>query len=124
MLLASYTVLFLHEASSTSSVRKTEVIRVRLPFVKISRRKRLSTPIPYYHKSTSAQRFILSGDIKLNLKGKSQRKPSQAETCKTCNKTIRTNTKRLLCIYCKNETHLSCSSSYEIMITDSRTPAI
>ena len=32
--------------------------------------------------------------------------------------------KRLSCIYCKNETHLLCSSSYNTMITDSRTPAI
>ena len=124
MLLASHTFLFLHEASSTSNVRKTEVIRVRPPFVKISRRKRLSTPIPYYHKSTLAQRFILSGDIKLTLKVNLKESQAKLKRVKLYDKTIRTNTKRLSCIYCKNETHLLCSSSYEIMITDSRTPAI
>ena len=39
-------------------------------------------------------------------------------------KTIRTNTKRLSCIYYKNKTYLLCSSLYNIKITDSRAPAI
>ena len=97
----------------------------------IFRKKRLSRPIPYYHNSTSTRRIIR--DIELNPgpenlkkypKDKLQRKPSQTATCETCNKTIQTNTKRLSCIYCKNETHLLRSISYNIKITDSRTPAI
>ena len=58
-----------------------------------------------------------------NLKKYPKRKQSQTATCETCHKTIRTNTKRLSCIYCKNEIHLLRSSSYNIKITDSKTPA-
>ena len=97
------------------------------------KKKRLSRTFPYYHNSTSAQRIMLSGDIELNpghenskkyCKDRSQRKPSQALICKTCNKTIRTNTKRLSSIYCKNEANLLCSNSYNIKIMDSKTPVI
>ena len=130
LLLASCTLLFLIEALSVSNVRKTVVVRIseifNLPLVKNLRRKPLSIPIPYYHNSTSAGRIIFSGDIELNSgpknpmkypKGTSQRKPSQTAVCET-------NTKWLSCIYCRNETHLLCSSSYNIKIKDSRTPAI
>ena len=69
LLLASCTLLFLLEASSTSNIRKLEVVRIskvcKPPFVKIFRRKRLSRTIPYYHNSISARRIILSGDIEL-----------------------------------------------------------
>ena len=97
------------------------------------KKKRFSRTFPYYHNSTSAQRIMLSGDIELNpghenskkyCKDRSQRKPSQALICKTCNKTIRTNTKRLSSIYCKNEANLLCSNSYNIKIMDSKTPVI
>ena len=97
------------------------------------KKKQLSRTFPYYHNSTSAQRIMLSGDIELNpghenskkyCKYRSQRKPSQALICKTCNKTVRTNTKRLSSIYCKNEADLLCSNSYNIKIMDSKTPAI
>ena len=68
-LLASCTLLFLLEASSTNNVRKTEIVRISVVFkplfVKIFRRKQLSKPIPYYHNSTSARRIILSGDMEL-----------------------------------------------------------
>ena len=133
MLVASCTLMFLLEASSTSNLRETEVATIGEVFAKIFRRKRSSRSIPYYHNSTSALRIILSGDIELNPGlenpkkypiGKPQRKPSQAATCETCNKTIRTNTKRLSCICCNNKTHLLCSSSYNIKITNSRTSAI
>ena len=105
MLVASCTLMFLLEASSTSNLWETEVATIGEVFAKIFRRKRSSRSIPYYHNSTSAL-------------------TSQAATCETCNKTIRTNTKRLSCIYCNNKTHLLCSSSYNIKITNSRTVAI
>ena len=52
--------------------------------------------------------------------------PKAKPSCNVRNfkKTIRTNTKRLSCIYYKNETYLLCSSLYNIKITDSRAPAI
>ena len=116
-LLASCTLLFLFEKSSTSTVKKPQFVRIseafKPPFVKIFRRKQLSRPIPYYYNSTLARRIILSGDIKLNPgpensrkypKGKPQRKTNRAAACETYNETIRTNTKQLSCISCKNET--------------------
>ena len=119
------------------NVKNTELVRIsevfKPPFVKIFRRKRLSRSIPYYCNSTSAQKIIFSGDIELNPgpenpkkypEGKPRRKTSQAVTCETCNKVIRTNTKRMSCMYCKNETHLLYSNSHNVKITDSRTPAI
>ena len=121
LLLACCTLLFLLEASSTSNVSKTKVVRTnevfRSPFVKVFRRKWLSRPILCYHNSTLTQRIIVSGYIEPNpgpenLKKyperKPQRKPSQNAMCETF---MRTNTKRLSCIYCKNGTHLLYSSS-------------
>ena len=84
LLLASCTLVFLLEASPTSNVRNTEVVRINFqpPFVKIFRRKGLSRLIPYYHNSISTQRIMLSGDIKLtpgpeNPKKCRKRKPQR-----------------------------------------------
>ena len=97
LLLATCLLLFLLEASLTSNIRNTEVFRIskdfKMPVVKISRRKQLSRPIPYYHNSTPARRMILSGDIELNPrpenprkypKGKTQRKQNQAKRAMNC----------------------------------------
>ena len=97
LLLASFTLLFLLEVSSTNNVRKTEVDKIsevfKPPFVNIFRRKRISRPISYYHNSTSAQRIILSGDIELNpgpeypntySKGKPQKKAKPGCNLRNC----------------------------------------
>ena len=118
LLLTSCTLLFLFEASSTSNVRKTEVVRTsevfKPHFVKIFRRKyyqdmfHITITQHQQEESYFQETWNLTLDPKILKKipkGKPQRKPSQAATCETCNKTIRTNTKQLSCIYCKNETY-------------------
>ena len=84
-LLASCDLLFLLEASPTSNVRHTNVVRIsevfNSPFVKIFGGKRSPRPIPYYCNSTSARKIyflekqnltvdpkILRNILKVNLK--------------------------------------------------------
>ena len=91
-------------------------IEFRLCWTKMRSSDNHSTTVPLENDESyflETWRIILSGDIELNArsenpkkypKDKPQRKPSQAATCETGNKTVRTSTKRLSYIYCKNET--------------------
>ena len=87
-----------------------------------SRWKNINT---YTHNnSSSAHILILSRDIETNpgpancdnqqTKPKSDRSPSS--NCELCNKTVRINSKKLMCIHCKSLVHLQCSTLKAILI--------
>ena len=77
-----------------------------------------SKPVHYYNCSSATHRLILSGDTETNpvpakcdnqqTKPKSDRLRSSA--CNLCNKTVRINSKKLMCIHCKSLVHLQCSA--------------
>ena len=78
----------------------------------------------YNNNSSATHRLILSGDIETNpgpvtpdnqqTKPKSDRLPSSA--CQLCNKAVRMNSKRLMCINCRSLVHLQCSTLNAILI--------
>ena len=77
---------------------------------------RRSKPVPYYYNSSATMRLLLSGDIKSNPgpvnptesnRNRNQKK-SFPSFCQECNKTVKANSKRLLCIHCNNLVHLKC----------------
>ena len=78
--------------------------------------RRSSKPVRYYHTSSATMRPLLSGDIESNpgpvnpTKSNSKRKQDNSFPlfCQECNKTVKANSKRLLCIHCNNLTHLKC----------------
>ena len=57
----------------------------------------------YYTNTVMTFRLILSGDIP----GNKQKSP----TCSTCNKAVRSNSKKTFCIVCRSITHLKCITS-------------
>ena len=83
-----------------------------------------SKPVHYYNCSSATHRLILSGDTETNpvpakcdhqqTKPKSDRLRSSA--CNLCNKTVRINSKKLMCIHCKSLVHLQCSTLKAILI--------
>ena len=72
--------------------------------------RRLSKPVPYYHNSSATMRLLLPADIESNpglvIPTESNRNckknKSFASFCQECNKTVKANSKRLLCIHCNN----------------------
>ena len=86
--------------------------------------RKSSKPVIYYNKSSATHRLILSGDIETNpgpancdnhpTKPKSDRQRSS--TCDLCNKTVRINSKKLMCIHCKSLVHLQCFTLKAILI--------
>ena len=83
-----------------------------------------SKPVHYYNCNSATHRLILSGDTETNpvpakcdnqqTKPKSDRLRSSA--CNLCNKTVRINSKKLMCIHCKSLVHLQCSTLKAILI--------
>ena len=85
-----------------------------------------SKPALYYNNSSATHKLILSGDIETNprlanrdkqTKRKSDRLPSSA--CELCSKTVRINSKRLMCIHCKSLVYLQCSTLKAVLIKNS-----
>ena len=78
--------------------------------------RRSSKPVPYYHNSSATMWLLLSGDIESNPgpvnPTEANRKRTQNKSfeliCQECNKTVKANFKRLLCIHCNNLVHLKC----------------
>ena len=79
-----------------------------------------SKPVPYHHNNSSATiRLLLSSDIESNAapvnptESNRNRKPKKyfPQFCQKCNKTLKANSKRLLCIHCNNLIHLKCMST-------------
>ena len=65
--------------------------------------KRLKAPTLYYSNSTSTFNLIISGDIEVNP-GPGLPKPK----CPCCEKTVRSNQKRLMCGHCFDMVHATC----------------
>ena len=78
--------------------------------------RRSSEPEPYYHNSSVTMWLLLSGDIESNLgpvnptESNRNRKQNKSfpSVCQECNKTVKANSKCLLCIHCNNLVHLKC----------------
>ena len=78
--------------------------------------RRSSKPVPYYHNSSATMRLLLSGNIESNLgpvnSTESNRNRKQNKSfpsfCQECNKTVKANSKRLLCIHYNNLVRLKC----------------
>ena len=78
--------------------------------------RRSSKPEPYYHNSSLTMWLLLSGDIESNLgsvnptESNRNRKQNKSfpSVYQECNKTVKANSKCLLCIHCNNLVHLKC----------------
>ena len=89
--------------------------------------RKSSKPVLYYNNSSATHRLILSGDIETNPgpanRDNHQTKPEfdrlRSSTCDLCNKTVRINSKKLMCIHCKSLVHLQCSTLKAILIIKS-----
>ena len=75
----------------------------KLMSLKVSNIKRSKSRVLYYSNSTASFQLVLSGDIELNP-GPGLRAPK----CDSCNKTVKSNQKRLVCEQCFNVTHAKC----------------
>ena len=80
-------------------------------------RKKWSAPITSYSNHDASYKLLISGDIELNPGPNSgNRVGNQGDTnvrapkCNVCYKTIRTNSKRLMCEHCKLLVHLNCAN--------------
>ena len=78
--------------------------------------RRSSKPVPYYHNSSATMWLLLFGEIESNPgpvnPTESNRKRKQNKSFPSffqeCNKTVKANSKRLLCIHSNNLVHLKC----------------
>ena len=68
-----------------------------------SKVKRYRAPVLHYANSVKSFNVILSSDIEKNLGP-----GSHPVKCDTCEKTIRSNSKKTYCTVCRNVTHLKC----------------
>ena len=80
-------------------------------------RKKWSAPITYYSNHDARYRLLISGDIELNPGpsngnriGNQGDANVRAPKCNICYKTVRTNSKRLMCEHCKPLVHLNCAN--------------
>ena len=72
--------------------------------------RRLAKHVPYYCNSSATMRLLLSGNIESNpgpvnpTESNRNRKQNKSfpSFCQECNKTVKANSKRLLCIHCIN----------------------
>ena len=95
--------------SITTSISR--ILEKSSPHIKV---RRSSKPVPYYHYSSATMRLLLSGDIESNpgpvnpteSKRNCKQNKSFPSFCQECNKTVKANSKRLLCIHCNNLVHL------------------
>ena len=100
--------------SVTTSIPR--ILEKSSPYINV---RRSSKPVPYYHNSSATMRLLLSGDIESNpgpvnlTESKRNRKQNKyfPSLCQKCNKTVKANSKRLLCIHCNSLVHLKCIST-------------
>ena len=95
--------------SITTSI--PQILRKSSPHISL---RRSSKPLRYHHNSSAPMQLLLSGDIESNpgpvnpTEWNRNRKQNKSfpSYCQECNKTVKANYKRLLCIYCNNLGHL------------------
>ena len=95
---------------------------------KLRKKLRRSSPISYYSNTSATHRILLGGDIETNpgptsttnsaltptnnkQNSKKAATKRKAPICSICEKTVRINSKRMICTYCKLLTHLHCSKT-------------
>ena len=115
--------LFLN-ASTEVEPRSRAIIREKpTPCMQKRTIRKSSKPVLYYN-SSATHRLILSRVIKKypgpanrdNQQTKPKSDHLRSSTCDLCNKTVRTNSKKLMCIHCKSLLHLQCSTLKAILI--------
>ena len=86
-------------------------------YPKTYNRKKWSTPIMYYSNHDASYKLFISGDIELNPGpsngnriGNQGDANISAAKCNICYKTVRTNSKQLMCEHCKQLVHLNCAN--------------
>ena len=86
-------------------------------YPKTYNRKKWSTPIMYYSNHDASYKLFISGDIELNPgPSNGNRIGNQGDAnirvpkCNICYKTVRTNSKQLMCEHCKQLVHLNCAN--------------
>ena len=89
----------------------------------LRKKLRRSSPISYYSNTSATHRILLGGDIETNpgptsttnsaltptnnkQNSKKAATKRKAPICSICEKTVRINSKRMICTYCKLLTHL------------------
>ena len=73
---------------------------------------RSSKPEPQYQNSSATMWLLLSGPINpTELNRNHKQNKSFSSFCQECNKTVKTNSKRVLCIHCNSLVHLKCIST-------------
>lgn len=95
--------------SSLTSLTQTIVVKPKI--------KRAKSSVQYYPNSTASFNLILSGDVELN--------PGPglpAPKCNKCEKTVKSNNKRLICSSCFDVTHAKCSNLTDRHNIQARTP--
>ena len=101
-------ILWKNVSHITTSVPR--ILKKSSPHINV---RRSSKPAPYYHNSSATMWLLLSGDMESNpgpvnptesnRKCKNKSFPS---FCQECNRTVKKNSKRLLCIHCNSLVHL------------------
>ena len=99
-----------------NDVYEQNINRKRLNiFPKTYNCKKWSAPITYYSNHDASYKLPISGDIELNPGPNSGNRVENQEDanvrapkCNICYKTVRTNSKRLMCEHCKLLVHLNC----------------
>ena len=105
--------------TNISHTRATSILRIlerSSPYITV---RRSLKPAPYYHNSSATMWLLLSGDIESNPgpvnPTESNRNHKQNKSfplfCQECNKAVKANSNRLLCIHCNNLVHLKCIST-------------
>ena len=97
--------------SITTSIPR--ILKKSSPHINV---RRSSKPVPYCHNSSATMRLLLSGNIESNpgpvKPTESNRNREQNKSfpsfCQECSKTVKANSKCLLCIHCNNLVHLKC----------------
>ena len=91
----------------------------------------ISLPISYYSNTSATQRILLRGETETNPwprstptndKQNSKKPTAKRKTpiCSVCEKTVRINSKRIIRTYCKLLTHLHCTNTKSLTVSDTK----
>ena len=103
----------------------------------LRKKLRRSSPISYYSNTSATHRILLGGDIETNpgptsttnsaltptnnkQNSKKAATKRKAPICSICEKTVRINSKRMICTYCKLLTHLHCTNTKILTISNTK----
>ena len=83
---------------------------------------RRSSHISYYSNTSATHRILLGGENEMINKQNSKKATTKHKTpiCLVCEKTVRINSKRLICTYCKLLAHLHCTNIKLLTISNTK----